>query len=336
MSKVHIFNKHYTPLRENEITLQIEGLVKDVINHYKPIKLSRFGRISHIKFDGSFYLKILQALPTYLSIYNPPSIDQKPMHDYSEHLEIFWRACEETGLVAIKYKRYHFEILTMNRIITLVELISQYANSPTFKRRVYDRFYETKDKRTNLQKFARSMHARFSRLLVVRVDFGYLKDCRHLVGIDDVYGHLSAFKRKKETDSLLMDCVAGALVIEQGAIHGGFHIHAVFYFLGNDHQKDWHIAEEIGEIWKKVTNGLGSFYNVHDDKDKFIQRGTLGIGMINRNDRIAVENSIKTVTYLAKPEKDDQYLRIKPHRARTFTTWMSKKNKRRKHTRAAH
>ena len=327
MSKA-LFNNNVTPLNESEITIQIENLVKFVITSYQPIKLSRYGRRSSIKFDGAFYLKILQILPIYLSIYNPPPVGQLPSHDYSEHLEIFWRACIETGLIGIKYMRYPFQLLTMSRAIVLVDLICQYANTSDFRRPTYDRLYETNSKRNNLRDLAFTLHQRFSRLLVIRVDFKYRKECQHLVRIDDVFKHRDDIQQLKISDPLLKHSVGSALLIEQGGKNGGYHIHAVFYFLGHDFIADWYIAEQIGKIWVKVTGDLGGYYNVHDKKLKFQSIGKLGIGMIYRSDQAAVRNSIEAISYLAKPEKKDQYLRIKPHNARTLVTGMSKKNKR--------
>ena len=109
--------------------------------------------------------------------------------------------------------------------------------------------------------------------------------------------------------------------LEQGETKG-YHIHTVYYFKGSEHQSDWYMAQQIGRLWEHVTQGLGTFHscNTSAEKDKYDQLGMLGVGMIHRNDRVACENSINAVGYLADSEKEDQYLRMKPNGKRTFAT----------------
>lgn len=60
------------------------------------------------------------------------------------------------------------------------------------------------------------------------------------------------------------------------------------------------------------TPVFGYFFNCNADKLKYTK---LGIGTIKRADTQACENVVNTMRYLAKEE---QHLRIKPIRARTF------------------
>ncbi len=76
------------------------------------------------------------------------------------------------------------------------------------------------------------------------------------------------------------------------------------------------------ELWEHVTQGLGTYHscNTPAEKDKYDQLGMLGVGMIHRNDRIACENAVHAVGYLADYEKAGQYLRMKPNGRRAFAT----------------
>ena len=82
------------------------------------------------------------------------------------------------------------------------------------------------------------------------------------------------------------------------------------------------MAQQIGERWVAMTEGLGTYHscNTPEAKKGYERRGILGVGMIHRNDTVACENSINAVGYLAKHEKDDQYLRMKPEGRRAFAT----------------
>ncbi|MCB1660915.1 MAG: hypothetical protein KDI39_22075, partial [Pseudomonadales bacterium] len=58
--------------------------------------------------------------------------------------------------------------------------------------------------------------------------------------------------------------------------------------------------------------------NTAERKEKYNRVNRLGVGMIHRNDSVACENMTLALGYLAKPEKLDQYLRMKPKGRRTF------------------
>lgn len=81
------------------------------------------------------------------------------------------------------------------------------------------------------------------------------------------------------------------------------------------------IAQQVGRLWKRITNGRGCHFNCHDTDylKQFADRNTLGIGMIHRNNPTEVKNMLNTAKYLVRPEKDNQYLRLKcKRRMRTF------------------
>tara|TARA_R110002012_G_scaffold133529_1_gene286759 strand:- start:289 stop:741 length:453 start_codon:yes stop_codon:yes gene_type:complete len=111
-----------------------------------------------------------------------------------------------------------------------------------------------------------------------------------------------------------------AWALEQGGVEGGLHCHLLLMYDGSKIQNDWYLAREVGEKWKMVTGGLGEYYNYHDKKTKqdYERNGKLGIGMIHQNNPIEVENALRTALYLTKPEKVDQYLKVKVSGMRTF------------------
>lgn len=79
---------------------------------------------------------------------------------------------------------------------------------------------------------------------------------------------------------------------------------------------------KIGALWQeKIASKDDEFYNCNQSKYKcgYKEKGTLGIGMIHRADQREVENAHAVISYLARPEKDDQYLRGKLPDMREFS-----------------
>ena len=241
----------------------------------------------------------------YLSVYHPD-------YCYSEHLQAFWYGCQQAGVQPNTQP-------SPEQLSLLVQAIVLQVQTDWFKRRVSDRRYQAKKNGKSIQQYALQLHELYSRLLVVRVDLYYRMECQHLVGIDTVYQHLELMSRAKWNNPLFNNLAGSSWCLEQGETRG-YHFHTVYYFKGSEHQNDWYLAQQIGRLWEHVTHDLGTYHscNTPAEKDKYDQLGILGVGMIHRNDRIACENAVHAVGYLADYEKAGQYLRMKPNGRRAF------------------
>ncbi|MDU3956525.1 MAG: hypothetical protein E7H04_21080, partial [Pseudomonas aeruginosa] len=76
-------------------------------------------------------------------------------------------------------------------------------------------------------------------------------------------------------------------------------------------------AQQIGELWERITRGQGNFDSCNHDKEKY--EDECGIGIIQRNDRAIRPNVHKVVKYLVK---DAQHLRLRPEGARCLRMGM--------------
>lgn len=174
----------------------------------------------------------------------------------------------------------------------------------------------------------RKLFRRYSRLLFVRVDLGYLKDTLHLVGIEDLHRHINKLRDFIGNKNTCFEGLVGhAIAIEQGHEHG-YHCHVLLIYNGANRWKDTYLGQAVGEKWENITDGLGSYYNCNHPANKraYEKSGTLGIGMISRHDEQAVENAIRTALYLTDPGKTDRYtdrldqhLKVKLPKMKTFT-----------------
>jgi len=312
---MNYFNSNYQDeptnlLSEAIILIDIERFVEKVIKKDQQ-QLLRTARV-----EREFYLELLGSLPRYLSVYNP----SKP---YTEHFDAFWAGCEASGLLPqyCTFKEgYTFDGgLDMESVSILIATIAHYAKSNQFKRGPSDRLYETKVKNNNITEYAKCIHQSYERVLTVRVDFYFPIENSHRVGIDDVYRFYDTMIDMQSKPGVFDDLIGYAHVIEQG-IKRGYHIHGIYYFKGRCRQGDEGIGMQIGELWRIVTDQQGCYNNCNSKAHKagFEQRGTLGVGMIHRSDAVACNNAINAASYLARPSKDNQYLRMRPAGRRTF------------------
>lgn len=182
-----------------------------------------------------------------------------------------------------------------------------------------------------LEIYMRQMLNHYSRLLIVRVDLGYSKDTIHLVSIETFYKHLKKIREligKKE--SCFEELEGNVIALEQGHDRG-YHVHLLLMFDGSKRCKDTHIGQLVGEKWQNITSGLGSYYNCNNLQHKKKQKdlGRLGIGMIHRRNPKEVHNAISASLYLTQPDKENQHLRVKLHKMKTFTHGIYETAKRR-------
>ena len=284
--------KKYSPSKVNEcvVLMNIEYFVKRLIENPK----------------ATFYGTPFNI---WLSLYNPY------VYDYSEYLNAFWYGCHYAGLFELESLQYKYI-----DVEKLISGILMYVNSPSFKRSLYDQRYQTKKNREGLESYIELVQNKYSRALVIRIDFGYYGKNAGYLSISHVFEHLDIMNSLRYKHPLFEHLIASGWCVEQG-VEKGYHIHAFYCFKGSQHQEDWHLAQEIGKLWQGITQEYsGVFYNCNTPewKEKYNLVNRLGIGMVHRNDSVACENMSLALGYLAKPEKDDQYLRMKPKGRRTF------------------
>ncbi|NUF65562.1 inovirus-type Gp2 protein [Acinetobacter bereziniae] len=174
--------------------------------------------------------------------------------------------------------------------------------------------------RNNLQVYFNGLVDRHRKLLLVRVDLHYPSDvCKSMKQFSKDIKKL--IKRVQDKDTIFKDQIGYAYRLEQGGKSRGYHCHLLVIYDGSKHCKDSYLSGEIGLLWREIiTSGHGEFFscNTATYKREYRLIGTLGIGMIERKDKWAVANALTAISYLARPDKDNQYLRAKLTGMREF------------------
>lgn len=183
--------------------------------------------------------------------------------------------------------------------------------------------FQKKDNQKELRRYCWSIIYRYSRILVVRVDLGYLQEYQSRVKVDDLYFDLDKLVNKiQNKDGIFKYVIGYAWGLEQGGRSKGYHCHlAVIYDTAHRHPSARHWGDEIIKLWKEITRDYGQGYNCYNRERvrELGAQGRLGIGVIHRKHEDEVNNFIEAMCYLTDPDKrTDQYLRVKPEGRRTF------------------
>ena len=164
--------------------------------------------------------------------------------------------------------------------------------------------------------------AKFSKLLVIRIDFAFKPPLENLTpycpdelqhpfhsenALQSLKELIAQLLRNRRHNKILNQIKGYILKFEHG-LKKGFHVHALFFMDGNLHQSDGYFAHEITKYWKKLTNDRGCTYNCHMAKHKY---KTLCIGMIGYTDTAKRKALDDCVQYFCKKEQYFMFNKLK-------------------------
>ncbi|MEG9304268.1 YagK/YfjJ domain-containing protein [Psychrobacter celer] len=175
--------------------------------------------------------------------------------------------------------------------------------------------YQSNQNGKRLENNVRTLISNYSRLLFVRVDLKYIQEISNHITIHDFNFHMKKLRDAIHNgDTCFTHLLHYALSLEHGGKNGGFHCHLLLIFDGEKHYKDKYLADQVGQKWQAITEGVGYCFilNTKEYKEGLARYGKLGIGMIHRNNLQEVENAVNAALYLTRPDKrDGSYQRLK-------------------------
>lgn len=246
--------------------------------------------------------------------------DGRVDYDFSENLCLFIDACHDIALDDLGTKfvcqvpdgmGFLDEPHCFN---LLVERIRELGSDIRYRRKVSDRGYGANCKASTVQEYVTRVMDRYARTLVVRVNLYYRCEIRQRLKVEDVFADVDQLVKAQRYNQTFEYLTGYILRVEQGDDQG-FHIHAAFFFDGSKVCREFYKAEQIGRLWEDITRGRGYW---HDSGRSWSgEDSERGTGMFRRDDLRGREAVCKLMTYLTK---GDQYLRIRPARARVYRT----------------
>lgn len=253
----------------------------------------------------SFYETFTDLLLDFDQVYNPDfnyicliDLFCSLLHDYDLQYETSLSLCNRLKRRTFKDWQAYFNRARADHLNEL----RQHRYSETLNAAKLDK---------RLEKILKS----YSAVLVVRVDLAYVIS----PDIEQVDNDLEMLRRKIKRSEYGDDILLLVWALEQGE-RKGYHCHIALIFNERKRTSAWKIAKAVGELWEDITDDEGCYFNCHDRRylKQYEELDTVGIGIIYSKVDYQVRRMRSTLSYLARPEKE-QYLRVKTsRRMRTF------------------
>ena len=306
--------KQYTHLSQSDIALQIESLVQAIEHSDTPafrITHKRSGYEQVEKTRLSRYFTHVQQM------YN--LFDDRVPYDYSEHLQAFRQACDDIGLQCspngpvCMSETGTYWLSHQQSMNVLTERIRELTRQQRYRRRPGDRRELAKQQAREMEAYTDAVMSLYSRTTIIRLDLYYRPEAQARLRVEQIFEHLDDLIDKHSRHRTFEHLIGYTYSVEHGDRNDGrgYHIHAAYFFNGNQVCRDVWKAIEIGELWEEITRGQGYAHSCNHDKDQYGDK--LGIGQIHRDDQSKRPNTHEAMRYLVK---DDQHLRLKPAGAR--------------------
>ena len=261
--------------------------------------------------------EILEGITYFYSIFKP---FYRVQLSYVKSIECFIECTYWLEQFIDTTQPFSLQDLNTQQIDTLKMALRQYEQYYFYEQQ-YQHNLEISN-RESLAHYMKQLLHHYSRLLVVRVDLSYAADQRHFIGIERAKSDLGILLNKiSNKDTCFFGLQGYAWALEQGA-DKGYHCHLLLIYDPSKRKNDWYLANEVGSLWKDITQQQGIFYscNTSEVKAEYARLGRLGVGPIHCDCVSATQNTFNAAMYLANPEKLDQGLLARMPRMRTFGT----------------
>lgn len=282
---------------------RIEGLVRRVAESKDVLFLKKKHRLGFSLSYGSLGESVLRL------IWHEDQIKKHyPLHRFSPYVEAFFKASQDFRSKYIPPGIQSYFGCDLDGVVRslngVVEEIRKTLSSNEFRAEINRHRRSSNKNYKSLVKYVDALFKLRSRLLVLRLDFGYAKAKQS----NGFYGRACYSEAKKHRERLLVEIKRklpkGVLVgfcwkLEFG-LSKSYHYHFMFFLDGAKVREDISLGRMIGELWQgAITAGKGVYFNCNHKKDSY---RACGIGMINHDNVEMRSNLLKAAMYLTKLE----------------------------------
>lgn len=304
-------------LSQSEIAIEIERLVQAIEDSDAPAfrirqTSSGYERVERTKLS-QYFTHIRQMVDLF---------DDRVEYTYSEHLQAFKEACQDIGL-----ERHPGGPVCLNERGTswldhhhsmnvLTARIRQLTRQQWYRRKSGDRRYQAGQQEIRICDYSDALRQRYSRMTILRVNLYYRSEAQARLRVERVFDDLDQLIAEHELNPIFSHLIGYICAVEQGESRG-YHIHAAYFFNGNEKSRDVWRAKAIGALWEDITHGQGYMHSCNQDKDQYGDK--CAIGRISRGNQSIRHGIQEMVKYLVKAT---QHLRLRPKGARCLRTGM--------------
>lgn len=141
---------------------------------------------------------------------------------------------------------------------------------------------------------------RHSRLLVLRVDFGYAVHMTRCTWLEQAKRDREAFLAQRRSDPLFKHMLGYCWKLEYGP-YKGLHYHLLLLYDGSKVHRDVDLTWLLGQRWQTVTDNRGVFFSSNYRARKhFPGHPDNGLGLVAHDDAIKIAALGRVVRYLTK------------------------------------
>ena len=222
-----------------------------------------------------------------------------PFNRYPLYLDRFIERVTEFGLhrmMVLDRKELRYEVIRrLNDCIYEIYRDIKSLRAKTELKRVRDK---QRRQVKSANEYIDDLFIRHSRLLVIRLDFGYGEYAdSSLEQLCDHRDQLLQYLRKKHASKALV----GYIWKMEYGFKKGYHIHCMLFFDGAKVQQSITHGQLIGDYWNDViTQGDGNYYNCNAKMDDYKY---CGLGMVSHHETRKIDNVKRASMYLTKHDE---------------------------------
>ena len=280
--------------------VKLDKAVRDMVASKEPFYEPGVGKTGKVIFKKTKLSKHFDVMNVARGMYKPGCL-------YSEYLMLFFDTVHKLGMWDERFTAPDAksslvpEKKQAERCIELLEMLQKEGKTKEFKKRVSSRQEKAASNFKSAMTYENEVFVWRSRILVMRIDFGYLAEYGKVVTLEEAKRDLKHFLNNRRKNATIFGPMGGYIAkLEYGGDGKGYHFHVVFFFDGAKAIKDTYKVDQMGQYWvNTVTKGKGYYHNCNRDKRKYKY---LGIGMVHRDDVEKRGNLSKAIEYLTKKD----------------------------------
>ena len=285
--------------KHREVLEKLDGVARAMVASKGPGFISGLNAFGWKVFKPTSLSKYFLILNQLRRVYNPACL-------YSEHLMLLFGTAEKLGMWHEKFISPECESWVpgqtqAERFDELLNEMRRVGSTREFKSRVYE---DGRNRARNLKSASTYEEAMFkcrSRLVVIRLDFGYCAEHGESITAAEAKRDFKRFLDNRRHCGNLFRHMKGYIwKLEYGNQGKGYHYHLILFFDGGKIPDGAYHGERISQYWKSnITQGQGYCHNCNLDSHKY---RFLGVGMIHRDDLQKRDNLRRPIEYLTKED----------------------------------
>ena len=225
-----------------------------------------------------------------------------PLDYYPLHFQVFFECVQARYLTRVDYDPRDLSPNFAERLNDCAFDIYQQMRQPKYKARLKQSVFLTSRQQRSLDQYIDQLFLRYSRIVAVRVDFGYHEDAD--ASYELICEHrelLLRYLREKHQG----DAQVGYVWKLEYGLRKGYHLHMVIFLDGSRVQESISHGKIIANHWSDViTEGEGVAFNCNANMDKYRRNG---LGRMDYHDEDKISDLKFACQYLTKY---DEYIEL--------------------------